>query len=123
MKSQNSLAKQRKSNNAAQPSTESCKTVIVRESDFSDADDLHNFFARRLRFPEYYGRNFAALADCLGDISSPVLINIIRDKKGLRHSWFGRACTIVKRSAEENPFLNCEEHPQMEGGGDGEKGE
>jgi hypothetical protein len=38
-------------------------------STWNDADDLHDAVAAALRFPDYYGRNFDALDDCLGDVA------------------------------------------------------
>ena len=38
--------------------------------DFSDVkcwDDLHDLFKEKFGFPEYYGRNWSALSDCLWD--------------------------------------------------------
>lgn len=35
------------------------------------ADDLHTAIAAQLAFPDYYGRNLAALNDCLRDLSIP----------------------------------------------------
>lgn len=34
-----------------------------------DADGLHDAFAANLGFPDYYGRNLDALADCLYDVA------------------------------------------------------
>ena len=34
-----------------------------------DAADLHDALATALHFPDYYGRNFNALDDCLGDVA------------------------------------------------------
>jgi RNAse (barnase) inhibitor barstar len=45
-------------------------------STWHDLDALHTAFATELAFPDYYGRNLAALNDCLSDLTIP-------DKGGL----------------------------------------
>ena len=35
---------------------------------------LHEFVAKKLGFPDYYGANLSALADCLSELGEPVCI-------------------------------------------------
>lgn len=35
---------------------------------------LHEFVAKKLGFPDYYGANLSALADCLSEMGEPVRI-------------------------------------------------
>ena len=37
-------------------------------------DALHEFVAKKLGFPDYYGANLAALADCLSEMGEPCRI-------------------------------------------------
>ena len=37
---------------------------------------LHDYLKHRLNFPEHYGANLSALADCLSEMSKPTLIPI-----------------------------------------------
>lgn len=37
---------------------------------------LHAFIAKKLGFPDYYGGNLAALADCLSEMGVPTRITI-----------------------------------------------
>lgn len=37
-------------------------------------EDLHAFVAKKLGFPDYYGANLSALADCLSEMGEPARI-------------------------------------------------
>jgi len=37
---------------------------------------LHEFLKNELMFPDYYGMNLSALADCLSELGNPTLITI-----------------------------------------------
>ena len=52
-------------------------TVIQRHCEGSE--QVQELLASCLDFPAYYGGNFAALDDCLGDIDEPTRIVIDRD--------------------------------------------
>ena len=39
-------------------------------------ESLHAFIAKKLGFPDYYGANLSALADCLAETCSPVKITV-----------------------------------------------
>lgn len=39
-------------------------------------EELHAFVAKKLGFPDYYGANLAALADCLSEMCEPAKITI-----------------------------------------------
>ena len=41
------------------------KTVTIRGIDFTCPEELHDYLASELSFPEYYGRNLDALYDIL----------------------------------------------------------
>lgn len=71
---------------------------------------LHQVFARTLAFPEWYGRNFDALYDCLNDIPVEVLIRVTN--QSLLREHIGRGADILSRvlthAAMENPKLLIE---------------
>ena len=55
--------------------------IILNGRRMTDKTAAHAYIKRRLRFPEYYGANLDALADCLGELGrrkSIVLINADR---------------------------------------------
>ncbi|MDO5117330.1 MAG: barstar family protein [Eggerthellaceae bacterium] len=101
------------------------KEVILNEDQFATLKEVHAYLAEALSFPSYYGKNYAALSDCLGDISEPVVITVIRDcaenldqaerneemdREGNADqiAWddFTKICRVLMRSARYNPSLN-----------------
>ena len=42
----------------------------------ANQETLHDYVARKLNFPDYYGKNLSALADCLSEICVPTKITI-----------------------------------------------
>ena len=40
----------------------------------SSQEELHSFLAKKLGFPDYYGANLSALADCLSEMGEPAKI-------------------------------------------------
>lgn len=54
------------------------REIQVREDDFESVEQLHDYLYRELGFPAHYGNNFAALSDCLEDISRPTRIVVYR---------------------------------------------
>ena len=101
------------------------KEVILNEAQFAALKEVHSYLAGALSFPKYYGKNYAALSDCLGDISEPVVITVVRDCAedfdqaelfeeidgdggGERIDWddFTKICRVLMRSARYNPSLH-----------------
>lgn len=48
--------------------------VILEGSRFKSTKDIHNYLAKALCFPSYYGSNLDALYDCLTSMKQDVLI-------------------------------------------------
>ena len=79
----------------------------------SSQDDLHEYLARELDFPEYYGNNLSALADCLSEICEPTLISISIDEDDLEpgmQAYVLRFVQVCAREAlaNENLFLSID---------------
>ena len=53
--------------------------ALLRERDLTSPADLHRRLKGALVFPDYYGENLAALADCLGDLAHPSRIELVLD--------------------------------------------
>ena len=82
------------------------KRVTLREAELATAEEAHDKLARKLDFPEYYGRNLDALEDCLGDIARPTRIVLVRDAQQHR-DWFDDLEEVVRESAQRSCYLGC----------------
>ncbi len=107
------------------------REITIDEARLSSPAEAHRLLAARLSFPAYYGRNLSALADCLGDVSEPTRIVVIRRSaapapamptpmpaptsaaaaadrpEAARAGWFDRLCRVIARAASENPCLEA----------------
>ena len=78
--------------------------VYLKEQDFETVESFHAFIAQALDFPDYYGENLDALADCLGDICHPVEVSICRKFDNV-DNWFDQVSSIFIQAALENPNI------------------
>lgn len=109
------------------------REITIDEARLSSPAEAHRLLAARLSFPAYYGHNLSALADCLGDVSEPTRIVVIRRSaatapampaptpmpvptpaaaaadrpEAARAGWFDRLCRVIARAASENPCLEA----------------
>lgn len=84
--------------------------VPIDERDLLDIDTVHDFLRVMLDFPDYYGKNLAALSDCLGDVDRPTRLYVMRDAALAPDSDYARQmdrmCMVFLRAARENPALS-----------------
>ena len=84
--------------------------VPIDERDLLNMDTIHDYLRVTLGFPEHYGKNLAALDDCLGDISEPTRLYIMRDATMDPGDDYAREmdrlCMVLLRAARENPMLS-----------------
>ena len=109
------------------------REITIDEARLSSPAEAHRLLAARLSFPAYYGHTLSALADCLGDVSEPTRIVVIRRSaatapampastpvpvptpaaaaadrpEAARAGWFDRLCRVIARAASENPCLEA----------------
>ena len=81
------------------------RELVVRESDFAGANELHAFLQQELGFPSHYGRNLSALNDCLGDICTPTRI-VVGGPPNRAGDWQEGFRRVFARQALENPYLD-----------------
>lgn len=81
------------------------RTITLYEKDNMSADALLNYIADQLEFPDYFGMNFAALNDCLGDIDVPTLIEIVWDDRASKDQSLKLIGEIAESISEWNEDL------------------
>jgi len=77
----------------------------------TDRRTAHEYIAKMLSFPEYYGHNLDALYDMLTDIAKPSAIVIKHSellKSQLGASYGKLLLEVLKDSAAENDLLKLE---------------
>ena len=86
------------------------KIVTIRGIDFSDKNELHDFLASQLEFPEYYGRNLDALYDVLTDLSEETKIIIDMSEPGDDEmaAYLGRVTKVITDAAAANESVKVE---------------
>ena len=80
-------------------------TVKLREQSDATEREMWDLIARKLKLPDYFGRNFAALQDCLEDVDVSTRFDVTRTREDVpaeRRAFFDRLCTVVGRVALEN---------------------
>ena len=84
--------------------------IILDEKEFKGKKKAHNYLKKKLKFPDYYGKNLDALYDCLGEIGEETKIVIpkaIQNKNRLGE--YGKTMLQVFRdAAAENDALTVE---------------
>lgn len=85
------------------------REIIIEESRFQNTQQVHAFLKEELGFPDYYGMNFDALADCLGEICEPTQI-IVERGGGLDDAWVNTLCVVLAEVAQENSNLLLSVH-------------
>ena len=84
------------------------KYLLLDVGSLSSRDALHDFFARELSLPSWYGRNLDALHDCLTSITEDTVLSVIRMEDALPE--MEQYCRLLLRmltdSAEENPHIH-----------------
>ena len=84
--------------------------VPIDERDLLDISTIHDYLRVTLGFPEHYGKNLDALHDCLGDITEPTRLYVMRDATMAPSDPYAqqmdRLCMVLLRAARENPALS-----------------
>ena len=81
--------------------------VSIDATQLAAPADLHAFLKAELGFPDYYGANLAALADCLSDIDRPVCLVLEgQPVNEAMRGYLERAATVMARCARENPHVS-----------------
>lgn len=63
---------------------------------------LHDYLKEALGFPDYYGKNFSALADCLAEAGEPMLITVNIDPDTLPTDMQAYVLKLVQVCARES---------------------
>ena len=82
------------------------RTVVLDFRDFNTREEVHDFLASQLDFPDYYGRNLDALYDVLVSEDRPTNILVLSAGK----PWEEGFLSVFRDTAEENPHFSCGIH-------------
>ncbi|MDD6693325.1 MAG: barstar family protein [Atopobiaceae bacterium] len=80
-------------------------TVKLRELGSETDQEVWDLIARKLKLPAYFGKNLAALEDCLEDMDTSTRFDVTRAREGVpaaRRDLFDGICSVVARVALEN---------------------
>lgn len=80
------------------------KKIILDGNMMTSRQETHSYIKKKMKFPDYYGNNLDALADCLSETEKKTRIEIVNTDKmienlGVYHKGFIRVFTD---SAENN---------------------
>lgn len=83
------------------------KKILIDCTKITSPGVLHETLARELCFPEWYGNNLDALADCLSEICEETELVLLHwqaldDRLG---DYAGKAVFVCHSISEENPNL------------------
>lgn len=83
------------------------RVVVIDAIEMISSDVAHSYLARKLSFPDYYGKNLDALHDCITDISDPthIVLYHFTDMSVKTRSFLCPIIRTLKASVEENKNL------------------
>lgn len=83
------------------------RTALIESSKMSSVGDIHHTLKEELGFPDYYGGNLSALADCLSEQTEPVRIEVVcaNDYTDL-DSYLFRLANVCVRQAFANEHVS-----------------
>ena len=83
------------------------KTIVIDGGCMPDREAVHDYLARRLTLPEYYGRNLDALYDLLCGRGEPTRLVLYRQEEMLAalEQYGQNLLDTLRDAALENPAL------------------
>ena len=83
-------------------------TVIINCKNLYEREQAHQYLARMLDFPAYYGRNLDALHDCLTEVSGRNLVLLGAEALREAGGYGARILNVFERASQENSGLKLE---------------
>ena len=82
------------------------KKILLDLSPIQSREQLHDYLARTMDFPDYYGRNLDALYDMLTDIMEDTCIGISwGDREDIPAVRLEQVKKVFRDAQENNPHL------------------
>lgn len=82
--------------------------VTLSGNKMTSKEALHDYLAKKLELPAYYGKNLDALHDCLCEITHPLFLTVTYTERLLSctGSYGERFLKVLKDAAQENQMLD-----------------
>ena len=89
------------------------KKVTIDTNQLQTMEQIHEYLAKELNFPPYYGKTLDALYDCLTDIDreTELVLNNWHDLEYALKDYSGKMLYVFHEACEENPHLKVTLHP------------
>ena len=81
------------------------KTVVLQTDKLMDRETAHEYLKQMLDFPDYYGKNWDALFDCLTDLKDYTIILEGQDLQEQNIKDAQMCWRVLKEAAQANPGL------------------
>ena len=90
---------------------EELKTIVIDEIEYNDKERLLGFLAEQLDFPEYFGMNYDAFSDCLGDVFTPLKLVFVSHGDAISAEPVRIVHEIASQIAEDKSSMSVEVYP------------
>lgn len=81
------------------------KKIILDIREYTKPDQIHEYIARKMEFPSYYGKNLDALYDMLTDIREETCIGLIFCGEDAGDSFIRRLIRVFNEAEYEQNNL------------------
>lgn len=81
--------------------------VYINGSEFDTPEEVHEFLAEELDFPDYYGKNLSALYDVLTELSEDtrIVLNLSDVNEENMIEMLERMAEVLTDAADNNDYL------------------
>lgn len=88
--------------------------VYINGSEFDTPEEVHEFLAEELDFPDYYGKNLSALYDVLTDLSEDtrIVLNLSDVDEENMIEMLERMAEVLTDAADNNDYLEISIEPK-----------
>lgn len=86
------------------------QTVYLTGRDYESMEEVHDFLAKELDFPQYYGRNLSALYDVLTDIGDDtrIVVDLTDVEDDSMMDSLERMAEVMADASVDNEYLEIE---------------
>ena len=84
------------------------RQVTISGASFSSMEEIHDFLARELAFPSYYGKNLSALYDVLTetDLETEITVDFTDMEEGKLKESLLRMASVIGDAMSDNAAIS-----------------